>query len=330
MTLSMVFNEQSLRQQAPDNETARKWMADFVRLLVLAVDQRIDMLRIHRGFDELELAAGYPMQRWFNDPEVNRTEQEFVLTYATKHPLIKPFTADFEPDDPLIKRSEGFIGTYEDEEALGLGYAFLLDGLAISLNSEPCWDAERITFDRMEDDLTTGIPIEDQVVVRHAAQQAHIAVHQVWIAERDQLSIRDGKELLKKAAVRYPHLVFTDAAKKQLQALKRSTLQLPKIINRLSDLERSSLLWTGKGYDIDHWLQGASYESLETLQVAGRERDFVCPDGKTRTFTMHLKNLPEHWRIHFWPDEDNELGYQDGRKIVVGYIGPHLTTASGY
>ena len=67
------------------------------------------------------------------------------------------------------------------------------------------------------------------------------------------------------------------------------------------------------------------------MQQYGHLRIFVCPDGEKRTFDYHLKGLPDYWRIHIWPDEQGIFreANDPARKILIGYIGKHLLTATG-
>jgi hypothetical protein len=321
MSISVVFNDLCLRTPAPDQQTARRWMSEFVRMLMAATDHQLTILRMHVGFADLMLSPQYPLRAWFNDPQVSEVEQDFVLAYASSYPLIVPYSADLTTDDRINKRSNSFEGRFEEQLASGLSYAHLFNGLSLSLLTEPGWDITELQLHCLEwspeiDDFT-----EEFASIRHAARASHITSHHYrWITERIQSSVHTGPELWEKAALWFPHLVFCDNARRQLEALPNGAIQLPRIVERLFELERFCVTWTKPGFDQSK-LPKASYESAVTMQQYGEQRKFVCPDGQTRVFEFHLKGLPGNWRIHIWPDEEK-------RSFLVGYIGRHLPTAN--
>jgi hypothetical protein len=60
-----------------------------------------------------------------------------------------------------------------------------------------------------------------------------------------------------------------------------------------------------------------SVDSKATLEKFGAERDLLCPDGKTRRFSWHLKRGAR--RVYFIPDPT-------ARRILIGHVGLHLRT----
>ena len=321
MSLSMVFNDLCLRVPVSDENSARHLMSEFVRLLMAATDHKLTILRMHVGFADLLLSPQYPLRAWFNDPKVPAVEQDFVLDYASSHPLIIPYIADLAVDDQISVRSNSFEGRFDAQLATGLGYAHLLNSLSVSLLTEPCWDTPDIQLHCLEWLPEINEFTEESALIRHAARSVHISsYHHTWIVERVQSGAQTGIELWENTALWFPHLLFCDNARRQIQSLPNGALQLPGIVERLFQLERFCCNWTTPGFDTSKF-QKASYESTVTMQQYGRQREFVCPDGQTRIFAFHLKGLPNAWRIHIWPDEEN-------RRILVGYIGRHLPTAS--
>jgi hypothetical protein len=252
---------------------------------------------------------------------VSREAQDFVLSYATRYPYIAPYDADLNANNEIAMRSGGFEGRYEGVVALGLGYAHLLNGLSLSILTEPCWNTALINLNCLELHPETNELLEERVTIKHASRALHITDHhKVWIAERVHASVRDGQSLWEKVTLWFPNLVFCDNARRQVQALQNNSLPLPRIVERLFELERYCRNWTEGGFD-GAQLRNASPESHQTLNQFGQQRELVCPDGRIRLFNWHLKGLPNAWRIHIWPDEKN-------RKILIGYIGRHLPTVN--
>lgn len=322
MTIPLVFNELCLRTKAPDKPTAQQWMAGFVRTLMDANDAKLGVFHTTVNFPEILLAPNYPMLAWFNDGEVSREARDYILTYATRYPVINPPLADLSPDDDIVIRSQRFLCTFEAQDADGLGYAFLLGGLAISLLTEHCWDASSVMLETMEEDISTGNIVPIPAEVKHASRVQHVSTHSSWIKERLKNSVRNGRDLRQKANQWFPNLIFCDSASKQLNTIQSGSIQLQRIVEKLSELEKFCTNWESgsfNGASLHHY-SGESDTVLNNPSLR-RHREIICPDGEKRLFDLHLKGLPGAWRIHFCPDEQN-------RKIFVGHIGAHLPTAN--
>lgn len=331
MELSLVFNELS-RQLAPDEQTARDWMSIFAQSLKKAQEHNIRSFRTDFLFSQIELTEGYPIEKWFNDTAVDEPTREFIRDITSTFQLINPFLSDQSDDDEVVKRSNRLVGTYHGDFATGLTYAYMLEGIAISIPSHTKWDTHHLTLDILEEQ--DGQPdIERHVTVLHAANSTHFPPHSDWIAERLRYSVGNGSVLLNKLAQWYPHLVFCDNARNQIKKL-RGDATLQKVIERLFDLEKFAADWDiGEGFP-EEAIRSATYETNATLQEHGRDRNFVCPDGETRLFSYHLKAtaMNKALRIHVWPDVEAILGYtpDQKRKILVGYIGDHLPTSRDF
>src|SRR5258706_5062155 len=132
----------------------------------------------------------------------------------------------------------------------------------------------------IEADETSGDLLDGTAQVYHAVYEKHLEKHTPWIKERLRTSVHDGKDLLRKAKNWYPHLVFCDKAKQQIEAIKRGAPQLPRLVDRLFELERSHAQWTGKGYNLEAWLRNVSHETKATLEHFGKQRMVVSSYGK--------------------------------------------------
>lgn len=320
MTFSLVFNDLSLRCQAPDRETARAWMSDFVETLEAAAYQKVTALRMRSNFKDLMLSPDYPMAAWFGDKKfVSRDESLFVLEYATRYSLIRPFDDDLRDDEGFQSGKDLFEGKFEGDKAEGLGFAYLLGGLAFSILSEPCWDTTSLALDCLEWNPESQEFIEFCETLRHVSRSSHVLVdHAGWIKEQIRTGVSTGSNLLQKATTLFPNLVFCNGARKQMEDLTASSVHLPRILVRLFELEELANAWERDNFNYLQ-IRNASPESPSTMGKYGARRVFVCPDGQQRTFEWHLKSLPYAWRIHIWADPTQ-------KKILIGYVGKHLPT----
>ena len=321
MTLSLVFNDLSLRCPAPDRHTARERMTEFIGTLKAAVDHKVTVLRMRDNFGDLPLCLDYPMGAWIGDNSVSRDDRDFVLAYATQYSFIRPYDEDLRGDQEFQSGKLSFEGRFGGEQAEGLGFAHLLNGLALSILSEPCWDTHSLELDCEELEPDSSEISRRRETLPHVSRSRHVAVdHAGLIAERIRTGVRTGSDLLRNATTLFPNLVFCNSACKQIEELTASSIYLPRILDRLFELEKLTSSWEGGNFNYRQ-IHNASPESPSTMGRFGDRREFVCPDGQRRMFEWHLKGLPNAWRIDIVADTKE-------KKILIGYVGKHLPTAS--
>ncbi len=319
MTISLVFNELSLRRLAPDRHTARVWMEELTGTLKTAVEHSVTRLRMREDFKDLVLALDYPMEAWFGDSLVPREEQLFLLTYATQYEYVRPYDDDLRGDERFQSKKMLFEGSFQGERAEGLSYTYLLNGLALSLLSESCWNSGSLELECKEMDPESLEVTCFSTIVNHVSRSGHVLVdHASWIDNRLKTGIRSGSDLVRRAAILFPNLVICKRAEAQLLGMTESSIYLPRILHRLAELESLANMWQVGAFDYEQ-LSNASRESPSTMSRFGDSRVFYCPDGQSRTFEWHLKGFPNAWRIHFFADSNV-------RKVLIGYIGKHLPT----
>lgn len=202
---------------------------------------------------------------------------------------------------------------YGCQIAEGLGVAYLLNFLAISLLSDECWN--RTSLQIKSSYLTEVGDIEEEIIqINHASQLSHIEDHSEWIVKRLRQDIKDGIDLWKRRNELFPSLIFCESLLDRIQNL--NYVEFQPIIRRLFELENYCKEMSG-GFEPDK-LYNARPETNATLNKYGDERTFICPDGIKRVFSWHVSAL-DAWRIYFEPLPDN-------KKMVIGYIGRHLKT----
>lgn len=323
-----VFNELAVapkyRDPTKTKYDANLWLEQFSRLLHRAEQKNIAGLRTYSHPHEIELVTEYTLQDWFNDQQFSPDLRLRLQTIFQALSRLPQFPEN-QQGNPLIEYK------YDDTSAYGLGAAHLLESIAISpATGQRIWQIDQLPLVIMEIEEESESFSSRTDVVRHMSEEQHLTAHAAWVIERLKTSVPNGKALLKKTREWYPHLVFCKEAEDQLKQLAGGTPLFRRIISRLFELEHFCQDWLDGafvGQNIPH----SSTESDSTMQRYGNLRVFMCPDGERRTFDYHLKGLPDHWRIHIWPDEQglfrdaNDMTH----KILIGYIGRHLLTASG-
>jgi hypothetical protein len=314
MDLEMVLNELSLHSLAQDMYSARQRMSNLLHMIRIASKSGVSrVLRTHENFYAERLALGYSIANWRNDSSVDREERRYFNSLTTK----APYWRDLRESEV---ESDFYLSEFHHNGVLahGLGFAYLIEALAVSLCSEPQWEASHLDLEaiHLRDDENI---FTEQVTVVHASAVEHIQEHTAWINNRLWTSVRDGIELWDRRESLFLSLRFCDAISEQMQSLHPGNPLLRSITRRLLELEHYCRSWNTGPFNPQYLPTRASLESQVTLQQFGGERTFFCPDGQVRLFSWHVRLTPEAWRIHFFPEPET-------RTIIIGYIGPHLPT----
>ena len=330
MPLEMVLNEHSLC--APDLDTARVWMTQFAGTLQKAnqvsVGQR-SKLWTPKEVEGTVLTKDYNGRDYtlrdylFRDSTVKKEQREqiaylqFLLTqapYWNKSPQPNVSLASLDPAIDAIE----FTHNSRTCSLCGIGFAYLRDVLAIviviSLPSDECWQVDNIEL-KVIWATTTSIS-ETTAAVAHASNPNHVTVHAEWIEKRFRGMIHNGNDLWNRRTTLFPSLRFCDAVHRQIEWLRGP--RLDSVWERLSDLQMYCEKWTSGDFNRNNLRGKPRTDSEATLQRFKQDRIFECPDGKRRCFSWHV-NLPFSRRLYFFPVPEH-------RRIIIGYVGPHLRT----
>ncbi len=306
----MVLNELSL-QTAANIHTARGWMEAFIQAIGAANCRRVSrVIRTKSDIFDITLAEDYPLRRWLNDQGVDLEMRRYIRVLTTKAPFWEDLPDLY--DNVLVHEF-----TFDGRDAQGLGVAYLLGSLAISLPSEESWNSALLILNAKwisEDDQLE----EKTVEVIHASRPSHVAEHAQWISERLRGDVQDGPDLWNRRAELFPSLTFCEVVSDQIQLL--SPTMLRPVVHCLFKLEAYCRDWSEGGFDQTQLATKATPESQATLNQYGIERTFLCPGGERHTFNWHVRLTPHGWRIYFHPEPRT-------RTMIIGYVGPHLPTA---
>lgn len=318
MDLYLVFNDLSA-DFSPASETAtrydaRLWMEELQATIKAAAQRKVTGIVVSRFFLEYDLTPEYSLRQWLNDNEVDLELRRSIKTRFSKLPFLKE-----------IKEYEAEGGRFDclfrGKRAVGLVAAHLLQSLALSLNSGPEWAGPALAISIEEMDAET-IEIEvTEVQLKHVSTPAHIEFHQAWISERLWSSVSDGSYLLEKAAEWLPALEITPGAREQILALRIGDVHLRQLIERLLEFQTYCDSWNAGPFEKDA-LRKVSPEStsVNTDPRLRAMRMFRRDSGEDVYCEWHARITPRAWRIHFFPDVEQ-------RKLIIGYVGPHLETA---
>ncbi len=161
MRRPLVANELSF-VAGPDRRVAVSRLTGFVRTLQHAVSLGAERgLRSTVPLGALPLAPNYVFAQWRNDPDVDLEARRWVRSMQINCPAISA-----TDDEALRERELTSEFRCAGTEARGLGAAWLLDGLGVSLTSDPRWDAAEVQVDA--DHLDQNCTLSSDVLsIRH-------------------------------------------------------------------------------------------------------------------------------------------------------------------
>nr|WP_230966716.1 hypothetical protein [Nostoc commune] len=306
-----------MRNPAPNEQVAQQRMSELIKTIKTVKAQGVKVsLRTQEDFHTTILAPNYPLRHWLNDAD--RDERLFIKILGTK----APFSTDIANSEIQDIENNASLSEFrhQGEMAIGLGIAYVLNTIAISLLSQECWDCNRVKleFRYLDED---GEIISESVEIIHASRSSHVQEHASLIQqnqERIYQNVSDGLEVWNCREELFPNLEFCDAVRKQLEDIRTGQLELEPVVSILFELHKCTKNWNNGYFNLDGYPIEESGESKPTLGKYFKERTFRCPDGKDRLFERHVKLRFCNWRIHF-------LAEQPGI-VIIGYIGRHLPT----
>ncbi|MEO3778169.1 hypothetical protein ABGB16_15245 [Micromonospora sp. B11E3] len=257
-----------------------------------------------RRFFDLDLGDDYSVREWAGDGR-NRDSLRYLQGMRQRAPF-----RDVAPTE-LRDGTEYF---HEDRAAEGLGTAYQVGGLAVSLPLGQMWEETLLRLIERglaEDDAGSVALTETEVEVRHASRPEHVDEHQRWLCESELTRIHTGAELWAAREDIFPHLRFLPRVADDLLGLVPAWLRPVK--DRLAELELATAEWAPSSEASPRWRSRVTPES-ETRKALCH---FPDTDGATRLFDLHARFTPGAGRLHFRLDGARQ-------QLVIAYIGAKL------
>ena len=315
--LWFVFNELSVGLRADSHHEGHSCFDGIVIAVAKVMGGRpAQLVSIGRPvLWEAELAAGYTVAHWCASAEPDL--RQLLLGIATK--------TEF-PDEvgsilsDRFRLSEFYLTEGAESEvpaeARGLGAAYLLDGIGVSLPSDRRWAQTRIALQHLWLDRDCHAR-EDTVEVLNLSEPTHAEQVSDSIVRRFQLALaEDPLRFSARKNECFPHLSFGRAVDRYVSNLPSAILS--RVVQKLMILDDACRKWRQDETMTFPGLSDCRAESGPTMQQYGDRRIFSDPEGRDQTYERHVP--VGTYRIHL------RLVHQP-RGIEIGYVGRHLPTA---
>ena len=311
--MNIVINELSYKDinESLQEDQARKIMYNFVMLL-MACKQKFSNVAIRYDtelFKLLKFNKTYSLANWMRDPQTNREIRQYLVSLLTKSPFLS--------EEEMKDKDVFTLGCHiNDKEAHGILAAYLLDGIAASIPLSTGWDSHEVTATLLNINEDGDIRQSD-IVIRHISEIKHLTSHELYFKNTIFTTLNTYKELWEQRQDFFSKLQFCESVEKDIASLEKT--QFLQVRNKLYELN-NYMKNTYNGIFNENSLPGKTTpDSVETLKRFSKERIFLCPDGRERMFSWHMRATPGAIRIFFKIDCDI---------LYIGYIGNKLPTVS--
>ena len=318
----MWFNELSIILQ-PDIYAANRVIVGFIDALAAARKAGCsNRLRLAQDLYRIEVASNYKMGNWASSTaDVNR--RILLRTWNANWPHLSDDEAEMKA------RSLGYDFTVSGTRSIGIGLAWLFEGIPISFHVSPFLDEkvelqiQSLVDDAPEDgleEIKDGARVETTIeFMNHISNAAHVE-KVVAAARTNRLAIiKDGNELWENRLVLFSNLALCASVAGCVTSLGPGDAHFVAVRKALQALDVFASRWTSGPFPLDNVPGKITAESELTLERYGIQRTFEVPGGSTRRFSLHGRLTPNAWRYYV-------LEEKIGGKLVIGYIGPKLPT----
>jgi hypothetical protein len=310
--MDLFLNELSLEPQFRTRDEAIEKMDHLLEVLRICSSHGCSsVLRTLGGFLACNLSFGYTVRHWLSDNSVESEKRIRFKGAVTRAPFIEELIGQSEDQSVVI-----YEFLFEGVSAQGLGAGYLFESPAVSFqgNQRFANDPLRLQVRALSagNDETSIEEVINLVKVQDVNNRAS------WIRSRLEREISSGQRIIEMRAEIFPNLIFCEDATRALIGMTGTEQFFHQVCRHLFVL--NSYCSNGLTSGISN-LSGISWsdESDRTLnnQSLRRRREFADPAGVLRLCSLHTKVTGGNIRIHFFP-------LSSERKIIIGYIGPHL------
>ena len=272
-----------------------------------------DSILLDKDYQSFELAKGYRIEQWRNDPTVEVESQRKFRSLLNKSVVYN--SEEFE-------REHEFETEFQCRGSVSKGclLVYETDGVAVSFLNEEYWKKSEIEGEYLElaDDGTLK---QYAVKIPNVSFDENIHLFKDYYEKKkDELRYTDivsGQDILNCASNMFPNLVFCENA---IQGCKRNVgvSEAGQVYKRLLELQRAAEIMENK-FDKDI-LPKATPESVVTLKRFSEEHTFLLPDGNKKVFSWHTRYTGGYaGRIFFYPVPEKKI-------IYIGHVGSKLPT----
>lgn len=314
--MQMILNELSAGFPVESVETG-KLLMEYLLKTCFEVKSIIhnDSILLDQDYRSFELASGYRIEQWRNDPTVDIESKRKFRVLLNKSVVYN--SEEFEQE------MEGDFSTeFQNKMCTSKGclLVYEMDGVAVSFLSSEHWKISEIegTYTKLADD---GELEQSQIKIPNVSCDENIIIFKAYFERKKEdwryTNIVSGQDVVRIAEEQFPNLRFCENA---IQGCKKNVgvAEAGQVYKRLLELQNAAETMENK-FD-KNMLAKATPESKVTLEQFSVEHTFKLPDGKIQLFSWHVRYTGGYaGRIFFHPVPEEKI-------IYIGHVGHKLPT----
>lgn len=314
--LQVFLNDLSITDDDCALEVATQRLQAFVATLraVGRVSPRY-VVNSHEPFSQLTLGRGHPLAALRNTPSCT-DERVYLKTVADRYPW--KAALEERPPDPAggaEYRLTPEAPILANAEAIALGLAHDLVGLAVSLPTDKYWEDPHIPLVRSTLDADANF-VSEPVSARNACGAAQVDVHAAALAAELVPAVTSGVDMWERRAELFPNLKWAPCVQDQIVGMRPGDPNLAGAAERLCDLDKAIGDWRQSGRPHPAYPFSVVPESRRRINEGLCDRRDQA--GVLRRFSDHARFGPDENRIHFI------LETEPVRHALIGHVGRKL------
>lgn len=303
-----ILNDACLGAAIPLDDVARLAVELEKGIVALiGAGHGVQSMRLASSTGELEVAVGITLADVLTHLLRNTSSGRVLARMATKYPV-----EDDVDDGEFEALVHWTIPAHPN--SLSLVLCARSRRIAATLSDDPVWAIDPLVVgvatDPAAPETVIGVEVDNVYSSENAAKLAG-RLTATFVASASPADIWADRARI------FPSLDFAPRVENDLANL--GALQYAPALKRLDELNRASQAWAAPA-GRPAYLSRVNGESKPTMDKYGSERRFRSSDGSEQTFELHAK-LPGGFRVHL-----REI--LPGRRLEIGYIGPHLSIVS--
>lgn len=312
--MQMILNELSARFPVETVDSGKQIMESFLDTC-FEVKKIIhnDSILLDEDYKSFELAQGYRIEQWRNDPDVDVENKRKFRALLNKSIVYN--SEEFEQENDFRTEFQ-----YDEYTSKGCLLVYEMKGVAVSFLSQEYWKVSEIEGNYLE--LTDEGAIEQHSVkIPNVSFNENVKIFKEYYEKKKEewryVEIVSGQDILNCANKMFPNLIFCENA---IQGCRKNVgvSEAGQVYKKLLELQRVAEVMENK-FEKDS-LAKATPESATTLEQFSEEHTFLLPNGKTQIFSWHIRYTGGYaGRIFFHPIPEEQVMY-------IGHVGHKLPT----
>ena len=173
--MDLTFNEISLNNKPETEYETKQILNDFASVCASLKREGFSKLRTENDFWTKKIYTGTDINSFLQ--KIDKTKSQFLRSFIRPPYIADDFTS--EADEMFVEANYSFNGN----KVVGLAYAYLLNTISVSLNTNEIWDTHEVEIIEKRNERI------NKVKVKNVTKTNHIEQHKEWIESNKPINL---------------------------------------------------------------------------------------------------------------------------------------------